>query len=150
MSVYLDTHLGPYICVTSKVIAETKKLVCPNEHNPKNGGKFCSVCGAEMVTEIETHETSIHYGDLEEWGYDPDLVSFPVYPENSGVIIENTISDDGSIEVNSDNGGNYPLQNVDIEKVLHYFKECNADLIKILDNHNIEYEINYGLVISYS
>jgi hypothetical protein len=70
MSVNLQTHLGPYLQVSTKLTkpVTTVKRQCPSHPNRKqDNNKYCPICGAEVLNVDDIKQVNVMPMDIIGW-----------------------------------------------------------------------------------
>lgn len=157
MGSYTSVYIGTYIKYKEKFIdsVKTNKInTCCNDkcdnYEKSISGNFCQLCGRELSLK-EVHKNYKH--KLSHWDilndYGDDNIFYQ--PESSdNILIPNGGSKDFrllNINVDLDEYGEMNIPNIDAS--VFVFREEFKDFLIFLDSY-IDYEIKFGMVVSYS
>jgi hypothetical protein len=153
MGLSQQISIGPYIEVlgTKEITQTNNKLGCPNLHENKTSAKFCSECGAEIISieyeekEILTAGDLLELSDLNE---DYDLYS----PEYLPSIFISNISSPYDIGFNIDQENVIDFTQTDKSISIKWMEETyKKEIDFFIENFGIDaVKVKWGIVSYWS
>jgi hypothetical protein len=154
MSIDVVFYVGAFIKFNKPVemMKTTERKICPG-CNAERNTKFCATCGAEIVSNFKTKAFKVTDVDtiLDHVGYDcyEDDEKFTTFPYGDELVIPNYDSSYNRHIDREDVGKTLLFVDVDQvkENAITELREKAVNLLPLLDSHNVDYDITFGVTV---
>jgi hypothetical protein len=153
MGLYQSIYVGPFLKVKRKF--EDKSVIkrfCPT-HSKKQvteDTNFCPLCGAKIESITKTQKSEISLKDIFEEKNFTDSFYIVEKFDNEDHILEPNQWVNNTIRIEDKESGCYSIEENNISTSINSFKEVYKKEIFFLEKSQFEFEILFGLVVSYN
>jgi hypothetical protein len=136
-----------------EVVKVTERRICPVCNTERFGGKYCITCGTAIIRKVEEKKSRVTNPDaiMAHVGYKifEDGEKFMTFPYGDEVIVPNYRSSYNTHISGEDVGKTLLFVEVDRvkENAITELRANAWELIRLLDNHGVDYSIVFGITV---